>query len=180
MPALSLRNPPLCVKLSPPRLATHHCTIFVRQPVTPVSPFFATLTRHLQPAENKATLSALSITLTSHVKPKSFVCRSYKKHRGVGESVPCFTRGPLRVTSATHRNTRNSNPFMRLLHDSLDTRGGVCRPQLRACHPPSGASALSSALENRLQPSTFNFQLSTFATSHQSRFTSHRTRVTPS
>jgi hypothetical protein len=59
MPALSLRTPPLCIKLSPPRLATHRCTIFAYQPVTPVSPFFATLTRHLQPAENNATLSGI-------------------------------------------------------------------------------------------------------------------------
>jgi hypothetical protein len=59
MPALSLRTPRHCVKLSPLCLATHRCTIFVHQPVTPLSPFFATLTRHLQPAENKTTLRAI-------------------------------------------------------------------------------------------------------------------------
>ena len=178
MPALSLRIPCLCVKLSPPRLATHHCTIFVRQPVTPVSPFSTTLTRHLQPAENKAALSPFFATLTGCVKSKSFVCHSYKKHRGVGEDVSFFARhSSSPAASAVHSNTRlprapfargnpphtntcNSNPFMRLLRDSLDAREvGVC-------------PALSSR-RFRIQPSTFNFQHSTPSTSHHSAVTSH-------
>ena len=48
------------------------------------SPLFATLTDTLQLHENKTTLSPVFATLTRHVKPNSFVCHSYKKHRGVG------------------------------------------------------------------------------------------------
>jgi hypothetical protein len=178
MPALPLRTLCLCVKLYPPCLATRGCTIFVRQPVTSVSPFFATLTRHPQPADNKTTLSALSATLTSYVKPKSFVCHSYKKHGGVGEDAPFLARHSsspaasaahsntrlLRAPSArgnpSHTNTCNSNPFMRLLHDSLDTRGGA------VCPAPSPRRF-------RIQPSTFTFQHSTLSTSHHSAVTSH-------
>jgi hypothetical protein len=37
-----------------------------------------------QSSENTATLSPFAATLTGRVKPKSCVCHSYKKHRGVG------------------------------------------------------------------------------------------------
>ena len=37
-----------------------------------------------QVSENTATLSPFAATLTRRVKPKSCVCHSYKKHRGVG------------------------------------------------------------------------------------------------
>ena len=47
-----------------------------------LSPFFATLTSDPQLAENPATLSPVSATLTSRVKHKSFACHSYRKHRG--------------------------------------------------------------------------------------------------
>ena len=50
----------------------------------PLTPFPATLTSHLQLAENKTTLSPAVATLTSRVKPKSFACHSYKKPRGWG------------------------------------------------------------------------------------------------
>jgi hypothetical protein len=48
------------------------------------SPLSATLTNNPQLHENKATLSSAFATLTRRVKPNSFVCHSYKKHRGVG------------------------------------------------------------------------------------------------
>jgi hypothetical protein len=162
MPALSLRTPPLCIKLSPPRLATHRCTIFAYQPVTPVSPFFATLTRHLQPAENNATLSALSATLTALCKPKSFVCHSYKKHGGVGCHVPPLFHRSTPGASATRRNARNSNPLKCLPHNSRTPRGwGSARR-----HRPADS-------EFSLQPSTFNIRLFPLVTIHQSRVTSH-------
>jgi len=50
----------------------------------PLTPFPATLTSHLQLAENKTTLSLAVATLTSRVKHKSFACHSYKKHPGRG------------------------------------------------------------------------------------------------
>ena len=48
------------------------------------TPFLATLSSHRQLAENKTTLSRAIATLTDHVKHKSFVYRSYKKHPGWG------------------------------------------------------------------------------------------------
>ena len=48
------------------------------------SPLSATLTDNPQLDENKTTLSLAFATLTGRVKHKSFVCHSYKKHRGVG------------------------------------------------------------------------------------------------
>jgi hypothetical protein len=50
----------------------------------PVTPFSATLTGHSQLTENPGTLSPAFATLTRRVKHKSFVCHSYKKHRGWG------------------------------------------------------------------------------------------------
>ena len=48
-----------------------------------VIPLFATLTTSLQLTENTATLSPFRATLADCVKHKSFVCHSYRKHRGV-------------------------------------------------------------------------------------------------
>jgi hypothetical protein len=48
------------------------------------SPLSATLTDTPQLHESKTTLSLAFATLTRLVKPNSFVCHSYKKHRGVG------------------------------------------------------------------------------------------------
>jgi len=59
-----------------------------------VTPFPATLTSHLQLAENAAALSPAFATLTSRVKHKSFVCHSYKKHPGWG--YPANRDSPLR------------------------------------------------------------------------------------
>ena len=50
----------------------------------PLTPFSATLTVSLQLTENPVTLSPFAATLTSHVSHNSFVCHSYKKHRGWG------------------------------------------------------------------------------------------------
>jgi hypothetical protein len=52
-----------------------------------VTPFPATLTGHSQLTENPGTLSAAFATLTRHVKHKSFVCHSYRKHTGWGQVV---------------------------------------------------------------------------------------------
>jgi len=56
---------------------------FVFSPAS-ATPLSATLTDTPQLHENKATLSPAFATLTGRVKHKSFVCHSYKKHRGVG------------------------------------------------------------------------------------------------
>ena len=58
-----------------------------------LSPFPATLTDNSQLTENPATLSPLPATLTSRVKPKSFICHSYKKTPGVGVCPRQFRRG---------------------------------------------------------------------------------------
>jgi hypothetical protein len=52
-----------------------------------LTPFPAALTCHLQLAENTAALSPASVTLADTVTHNSFVCRSCKKHRGVGYTV---------------------------------------------------------------------------------------------
>ncbi len=70
-------------------------------------------------------------TLVRPVKPKSIVSDAYKKHGGLGECVARLAPHSPRVTSVTHSDARNSNLFMRLLHDSLDTRG------VGGCPPPS-------------------------------------------
>ena len=195
MPALRLPVPSLRVKpssLSPLScgLSVVGCELFL-----PLSPLFAALTRNAQLTENKATLSPFPATLTSRVKPKSFVCHSYKKHGGVGCPLPFFDHRSRLVTSATHSNARNSNPLMRLLHNSLHTRGvGVCPPPFRPCPPPSaqrpaalGAHPNPSPPKLSPPPLTFNFQLSTLSTNRYSQFTSygprateHGSRITPS
>src|SRR5271157_412522 len=50
-------------------------------------------------------------------------------------SFVCRARPSLR----THSNTRNSNVFIRLLHDSLDTQGVGVRPSLQLPHSPCSA-----------------------------------------
>ena len=47
-----------------------------------LTPFPATLTGHPELNENKTTLSLVSATLMRHITPNSFVCHSYKNHRG--------------------------------------------------------------------------------------------------
>jgi hypothetical protein len=64
----------------------------------PLSPFPATLTNPLQLTENSTTLSPVFATLTSHVKPKSFICHSYKKQGGWGYPLA----SPYLFTSLFH------------------------------------------------------------------------------
>jgi len=80
------------------------------------TPFLATLTNHSQPIENAITLSPVFASLTDTVKHKSFACRSYKKHRGVGYTAQSkffspphaslnhssFATIPFRITSFAH------------------------------------------------------------------------------
>lgn len=84
MSTFPLRTLCLCVKLSRLSLATRSLSTFGTEPGPPVSPLLTTLARNLQLTENKAALSPFPATLTRQVKPKSFVCHSYKKTRGVG------------------------------------------------------------------------------------------------
>jgi len=88
----------------------------------PLTPFPATLTSHLQLAENKTTLSPAVATLTSRVKPKSFACHSYKKPWGRGYLLQAkiFSFGnlttnnsPLSTISFTIRTyeKHTHNPF---------------------------------------------------------------------
>src|SRR5579859_3869308 len=53
----------------------------------PLTHLPATLTSHLQSPEKSATLSLAFAALTSHVKHKSCVCHSYKKHPGWGYTL---------------------------------------------------------------------------------------------
>ena len=87
-----------------------------------LTPFPATLTSHLQLAENKTTLSPAVATLTSRVKPKSFACHSYKKPWGRGYLLQAkiFSFGnlttnnsPLSTISFTIRTyeKHTHNPF---------------------------------------------------------------------
>ena len=203
MPALPLPIPSLCVKLSSFSLLNCGLSPVGCELSSPLSPLLATLMRHVQITENKATLSPFPATLTSRVEPKSFVCHSYEKHGGVGCPLPFFDRRSPFLSSVTHSNARNSNPLMRLLHNSLHTRGvGVCPPpstrKLRLPPSAQGPAALgthpkTSPPRLSLPPLTFNFQLSTLssrpesqftsrgprATDHGSRATEHRSRTTP-
>jgi hypothetical protein len=186
MPALSLPIPSLCVKpssLSPLScgLSTVGCELS-----SPLSPLLATLMRHVQITENTATLSPFPATLTRRVKPKSFVCHSYEKHGGVGCPLPFFDRRSPFLSSVTHGNARNSNPLLRLLNNSVHTRGvGVCPPPFCVCLPPSaqgpatlGAHPKPSPPRLSIPPLAFNFQLSTLSSWPESQFTSRGPRAT--
>jgi hypothetical protein len=113
----------------------------------------------------------LPTTFARLVKPKSFVRNVYKKHGGVGECVARLAPHSARVTSVTRSDARNSNLFMRLLDDSLDTRG------VGGCPPPS-------PLQSPLAPLTFSLQLSApptppRLTARRTRVTEHGSRITP-
>jgi len=111
-------------------------------------------------------------TRKNRIKRKSFLCNAYKKHGGVGEHFSRLVSRSPRATCGTHSNTCNSNPLMRLIHGSLDTRGGG------VCPAPRPSSLPPAPPESRLEPLTSNFRLSTLSTSRQSWFNSHRTPVT--
>ena len=127
-------------------------------------------------------LSSSRATFARSVQHKSFICNAYKKHRGVGEYSPFFPRRSSFVAFVTRRNAGNPNPLMHLLHNSRTPRGGgYDSSEVRLLFPPSGACPLSSPPKSYPQPSTFNFQLSTFGSFYQARFTSHDhgSRITP-
>src|SRR5580693_4914449 len=74
-----------------------------------LSPFAATLARFLQITEKSATLSPAFATLTSHVKHKSCVCHSYKKHPGVG--CPSFSANSVPSALKFTRALPSTDPF---------------------------------------------------------------------
>src|SRR4249920_1600482 len=112
--------------------ARRTCPTSLPLQASPVTPLFASLTAIVQIPENKTTLSPVFATLTRHVTPSSFICHSFKKHRGWG--YPFSIRAPLR----THSNTSKPTSFNRLLHNSLDTPG-VGSPYAQLPHSPSSA-----------------------------------------
>jgi len=87
MSALPLLTPPFHVKLSPLALACLGPLTVTYKLSCPLTPLFATLMSYAQATENTATLSPFPATLASRVKHKSFICHSYKKHRGWGVSA---------------------------------------------------------------------------------------------
>ena len=74
-----------------------------------LSPFAATLASSLQITEKSATLSPAFATLTSHVKHKSCVCHSYKKHPGVG--CPSFSANSVPSALKSTRALPSTDPF---------------------------------------------------------------------
>ena len=76
-----------------------------------VTPFPAALASAPQITENTTALSPFAATLTSRVKDKSFVCRSYKKHRGWGRELRFFGRNAgKRVHPACSWGTKGRSP----------------------------------------------------------------------
>jgi len=166
MPVLPQPAPPrspIASILFPP-----NCQLFAVgcHPSPRLTPVLATLAEDLQLLENKSTLSPFPTTLTRRDKSKSFVCRSYKKTPGVGEPVFFFDRCSPFLACVTHTNSRNSNPLIGLLHNSLDTRGWGHADQDR---PPNPSF--------RVQLSTFDFRPLPQTTVQQSRVTDHGTRT---
>jgi len=84
MPTLPPLTPLLCVNLPHLALPNHGLSTVGCELPFLLSPLLATLTVRAQLTENKRALSPFPATLTSCVNHKSFVCHSYKKHRGVG------------------------------------------------------------------------------------------------
>jgi len=95
--------PELCVSVfSSPNLSPFNFKLSTFNSVS-LTPFAATLTRCPQIAEKPATLTPAFATLTSRVKHKSCVCRSYKKHPGSHPSSqnPAVLPAPNRKSPAT-------------------------------------------------------------------------------
>jgi len=167
VPTLSLRTLCLCVERSPLSFAVHGLPDARRQ--------------------TGPSVSSLPATLAGHVEPKSFVCHSYEKQVGVGSHVPFFDSHSPLVTSATRRNARNSNPLIRLLHNSR-TPGVGGYASLQAALQPTPSGTCPTAIASQILPSAFDFQLSAFylrffppISIHQSgsRVTDHESRITP-
>lgn len=113
-------------------------------------------------------------TLMRLVKLKSFVCNAYKKHGGVGCHVRFFALHSSSLTSATRRNSRNSNPFICLLPNSRTPGvGGALCGRLRSCslhQRPADCHRRPKPVPS-LRLSTVNFRPLPRVTSHQSRVT---------
>jgi hypothetical protein len=110
----------------------------------PLTPFPATLTSHLQLAENKTTLSPAVATLTSRVKPKSFACHSYRKHLGWGYAIFNFFVAQTSVCvllrqSASQRSAANDLQELENLavhqipsHESAFTASALFLPPVKS------------------------------------------------
>jgi len=177
MSTLPLLSQLPCVRFSRPLLLNYSKSAADSNPFPSATPLLATLASYSQPAESTTTLSPCPATLASPVKHKSFVCHSYKKHRGVGCDVPSLSRRSSFGTSATRRNARNSSPLIRLLHN-LRTPGvgAYSSSEVKLLPSPSGTSP--SPIAAQILPSPFHFQHSTFNLAHQSPVTSHESSAT--
>jgi hypothetical protein len=148
----------LCVEIPVPTLR------IASQESRALSLIPGTLADHPQLVENAMPLSPAFATLTGNVNSKPFVCHSYKKTggRGLRNRPPCaiprpyigcsFDRSVGIVTLRTHSNSRNSSRFMRLLHGSLDTRGGVLPSPSPAWPKPAVWDRVRSRLPLRQKP----------------------------
>src|ERR1700726_4983460 len=107
-----------------------------------VSPSFATLTNSSQLHDNTTTLSPAFATLTRRVKHKSFVCHSYKKHRGWGsveQASACFP----------FQNPAALDPEFQHLSAAPNVRQDVATSFLLAPLPPNPLSPLAATLTKR-------------------------------
>ena len=117
----------------------------------PLTPFPATLTSHLQLAENKTTLSPAVTTLTSRVKPNPFACHSYKKHPGWGYAVVNFFVAQTSVCvllrqSASERSAENGPQELKNLAVHPSTRHKSLTPVESALTKNTPVTPLESAL----------------------------------
>jgi hypothetical protein len=95
---------------------------------------------------------------SAYLSPSLTVASSHSSH-----SLPVFSIAAL---ACAHSNVRNPNPLMRLLHDSLDTRGGGPYPTTRHTFAPShdGISSTSRCLAMRSEqrPTAISFSICTY------------------
>ena len=89
--------------------------------LVPLSPFLASLTGVLHLFENPVALSPVFVTLTGHVRHKSFACHSYKKHPRVYTPAPRNFSLPDSDFPATDRKSRTASHGSRVsVHQSPD------------------------------------------------------------
>src|SRR5579859_1226307 len=112
----------------------------------PLTHLPATLTSHLQSPEKSATLSLAFAALTSHVKHKSCVCHSYKKHPGWG-----YTLQP-EMSSFPNLTTRHSplGHYLLTTHHPLLTFH-FCYPNCSSKEPHAVAAPESDTQHRLLQ-----------------------------
>ena len=108
-----------------------------------LSPFAATLASSLQITEKSATLSPAIATLTSHVKRKSCVCHSYKKHPGWGV--------PFSPNLRTIKRGEAAPIFLATRHSSLAT-SSVPLNLLKSTRIQPSATTASKELNPNLNP----------------------------